>query len=146
MAWPYLAKRVHHALNLLCCLSRTQGPIRANELAHWTGIPTPHAAKILYLLTWAGFVSSRRGPKGGFWLRVRADQIRMREVIEFFHPPMDRKPGDGSDSILEAWHRTAAPSQQAFEGLTLADLIKDQNPARNLRHRVGPEGDWRFFA
>ncbi|MFQ5928049.1 MAG: Rrf2 family transcriptional regulator, partial [Terriglobia bacterium] len=62
----------------------------ARELARCAEIPPAQAAKILYLLTWAGFVSSRRGFKGGFWLRVPARHIRVKDVMEFFHPPVER--------------------------------------------------------
>ncbi len=135
-------KRVLYSLKALCCLARMQGPMRASELARCTGIPPAQAAKILYLLTWGGFVCSRRGSKGGYWLRVPAERIRVQEVMEFFHPPADRGRENSPDPILQVWHEMAGVGHRAFAQLTLANLAGDSEPARPFRALLNPEGDW----
>lgn len=146
MTWPLLSKRVLYALKVLSCLASAQGPTRARELARCTGIPPAEAAKILYLLTWRGLVSSRRGSKGGFWLRVPSHRIRVRDVMEFFHPPVDHRRKDANDPILQIWDESAAPGRQTFEQLTIAELMKEENVARCSKLLGSAESDWRFFA
>ena len=147
MAWPHLPKRVHYALKGLCCLASAQGPVRARELARCVRIPPAQAAKILYLLTWKGFVSSRRGSNGGFWLRVPPERIRVRDVMNFFLPPTERAREQSRDPILALWHETTGTTtRQTFEHLSLADLVKNGRAARAFKCLTGDEGNWRFFA
>lgn len=141
MPWLHLPKRVHYALMALCCLARAGSPVRAHQLAACSGIPSAQAAKILYLLTWAGFVSSRRGSKGGFWLRLPADRIRVRDVLQFFHPPRDRSGNDPNDSVLQVWNEIAASSHQTFEELSLADLLGDGKARESFRTLLSTGSD-----
>ena len=78
-------------------------------------------AKILQLLVWGGFVTSRRGTKGGFHLAASADQITMGEVIDFF---LSRHPQehDVDFVVMRVLETTGAPCQKAFSKLTLADI------------------------
>lgn len=144
MRWSHLPVRVHYALKSLCCLARAQGPVRAHELAECAGIPPAQAAKILYLLTWGGFVCSRRGSKGGFWLRRPPHRIRVRDVMEFFHPPASRRGKDSDDPILQAWQETAASSQQSFEQLTLAELVGERPAGQFFKGLAEHEDRWPF--
>ncbi len=143
MPWPSLPQRVHAALKGLCCLARTQGPVRAQELARCAGIPPAQAAKILYLLTWGGFVSSRRGSKGGFWLRIPSHRIRVQAVVDFFQPPDDRERKDSKDPVLKALQKAASPSRRAFQELTLADLVGDSRQSQSPKEITH---NWCFFA
>ncbi|MFQ5927266.1 MAG: RrF2 family transcriptional regulator [Terriglobia bacterium] len=129
VAWLQLPKRVVYSLKALCCLACRQGPVRTWEVSQCAGIPPAETGKILYLLTWGGFVRSRRGSKGGFWLRLPPHRIRVRDVLEFLHPPVNRTPRDSNDAILRLWQETAASARQAFEELTLADLVGEHSPA-----------------
>lgn len=124
MPFPTLPKRVLSALKVLVCLTNASGPTRACELSKRTGIPFAQTAKILYMLTWRGMVTSRRGSNGGFWLRIPPQQIRVQDVVKFFLPPNNRGPEDSRNSILHAWRETVAPGGRIFVKLTLADLTK----------------------
>lgn len=146
MALASLPRRVHYALKILCCLAGASAPLRAREVARCTEIPPAQAAKVLYMLTWAGFVHSRRGSKGGFWLRKAADQIGIHDVIKFLLPPSDEARKHLKDPVLRVWQETAAPTHEAFERLTLADLVKEGDAAQVLKCVPSPEGFWRFFA
>ncbi len=143
---PFLAKRVHYALKCLLCLARTHGPLRANELASLTGIPPAQAAKILYLLTWAGFISSRRGSKGGFWLRKPAEQVHVQDVMDFFQPPVDGASKDDEDSVMRVWQERFGSRRRVFEKLTLADLVRESQRGHSRRKYPKENDDWRFFA
>jgi len=150
---PFLGKRVCYALKCLSCLAQGEQPLRANELARLAAIPPAQAAKILYFLTWGGFVSSRRGSKGGFWLRVPSNQIRIQDVIKFFNPPDAGRPQEAEDSVLQVWREKVGDPRGIFEKLTLADLVresqKSRSPRKNSskrRQRTGRGDVWRFFA
>lgn len=130
MTRPELPKRVLYALNSLCCLVPAQGPVRAREVARCTGIPPAEAAKILSLLVWGGFASSRRGSKGGFWLRRPASRIRVGDVMKFLSAPLDLGSQRNNDPVLRIWQEAAAPSQEAFNRFSLEDLVKRGNAAQ----------------
>jgi Rrf2 family protein len=142
--WLVLPTRVHYALQGLCYLARHPGPVRARELARDEKIPAAQAAKLLYLLTWGGFVRSRRGSNGGFWLERPAESIRVREVIAFFHPPAGRS-GKSRDAVIRVWNDAVALGRSAFEQLTIAELISKNKSLAAVRSRpAGPRaaGQW----
>src|SRR2546426_1562043 len=96
-----------------CSRKRSPSSIRVSKA---------ETAKILQLLVWGGFVTSRRGTKGGFHLAASADQITMGEVINFFlsrHPP---EPDDDL-AVMRVFEKTSAPCRRAFSRLTLADMV-----------------------
>ena len=136
MGWPELPKRVLYALRSLCCLAPVPGPVCAREVARCTGIPPAEAAKILYLLVWGGFASSRRGSKGGFWLRRPASRIHIGEVVNFLTSPLDLSSSRSNDPVLRIWRQTAAPSHEAFNRFSLEDLMKEGHVAQI--HRCPP--------
>jgi len=122
VVWPAYPKRLQSALKALCCLAQSGNGMQSQQIAERIHVPTAETAKILQLLVWGGFATSRRGSKGGFHLAARADQITMGEVIDFFlskHPP---EPNEDS-AVMRVFERTSAPCQRAFSRLTLADII-----------------------
>src|SRR5215472_8940645 len=89
MTWPGFPKRLQSALKALCCLAQAGTDMQTPAVAEQIDVPKSETAKILQLLVWGGFVSSRRGTKGGFRLAIVAEGITMGEVITFFmarHP------------------------------------------------------------
>lgn len=114
--------RIHESLKTLCCLAQASGPLQAHEIARATDLPPAQTAKILQLMTWAGFVKSRRGRSGGFWLVVPARKIRVTDVVEFFatHPEAGHK----QDAIEQALAEATARCQREFKRVTLADITK----------------------
>jgi len=101
--------------------------MQSQEIAEQIHVSTAETAKILQLLVWGGFVTSRRGTKGGFHLAADANRVTMGEVIDFFlsrHPPEP----NGNSAVMRVFEETSAPCQRAFSRLTLADIITP--PAR----------------
>ncbi len=122
MVWPAFPKRLQSALKALCCLAQSGNGLQSQQIAERIHLSTAESAKILQLLVWGGFATSRRGSKGGFHLAARADQITMGEVIDFFlsrHPPEPK----GNSAVMRVFEETSAPCQRAFSRLTLADVI-----------------------
>jgi Rrf2 family protein len=119
-----LPPRVYESLKALCCLASADGPLQAQQIAEAADLPPAQTAKILQLMTWAGFIESRRGTKGGFWLVMPADQIRVTDVADFFARHMKRHAGKGPDGLLKALEAATARCQKEFSRITIADLAK----------------------
>ena len=133
-----LPPRVHESLKTLCCLAAHAGTLRAHEIARSTGLPAAQTAKVLQWMTWAGFVQSRRGTKGGFWLVASPENIRVSDVIAFF-TRRDRQPEAGeTDCVFEALQRATARCQREFKHITVADLVKryQREQAKTLRREA----------
>lgn len=90
-------------------------------MAACAGVPRAEAAKVLQLLVWAGLVESRRGNKGGFWLRKAPEEIFVADVLKFFSPP-------GEDTsrtpILTTLHELSQCCTTAFAQLSIAELAQ----------------------
>jgi len=127
MIWSGLPKRVHSALKSLCCLAEEKSPLQAHQIAERIGIPKAETAKVLQLLCWGGFVRSKRGTKGGFWLSASPEQIKAGEVITFFlaHHPSE---ASDEDPVSRAIEKTNAHCQAVLKNLTLADIIAGRVP------------------
>jgi Rrf2 family protein len=121
VVWPVFPKRLQSALKGLYCLAQSGVVMQSQEIAEQIGVSKAETAKVLQLLVWGGFVTSRRGSKGGFHLVRRTDQIRMGEVIDFF---LSHHPSEPDDDfvVMRVFRRISAPCQRAFNSLTLADI------------------------
>jgi Rrf2 family protein len=137
--WPALPKRVHYALKSLCCLASGEGPFSAQQVAQFAAIPRAEAAKILYVLTWGGFVRSRRGSKGGFWLRRPPQSILVADVVRFLSTPPDRQAASSKDLVLQVWQHTVALRYDVFGRLSLERLMHMGNAEETSRHSGASE-------
>ena len=125
---------MHSALKCLCCLAEAAASLQAHEIAERSGIPKAETAKVLQLLCWGGFVQSRRGTKGGFWLSASPDQLKAGEVITFF---LARHPSEANeDPVSRAIEKTNSHCQAVLKNLTLADILAGRVPC----DEVPPEG------
>lgn len=126
MTWPPFPKRLQSALKALSCLAETDGAMLSQEVARQIDVPDAETAKILQLLVWGGFVTSRRGSKGGFHLAIHPDRITMGEVIDFFmtkHPPEP----EGDARVIRVLRECIAPAEKRFGKLSLAEVSKPRS-------------------
>jgi Rrf2 family protein len=132
VAWPAFPERLQSALKALCCLAGSGETMQTQQIAQQIRVSTAETAKILQLLVWGGFVTSRRGSKGGFHLAADADQITMGKVIDFF---LSRHPQETDDSftVMRVFEKTSAPCQRAFGRLTLRDIATQGTTAGRTR-------------
>ena len=121
MAWPAFPQRLQSALKALCCLAESGEAMQSQKIAERIRVSTAETAKILQLLVWGGFVTSRRGSKGGFHVAAGADQITMGEVIDFFLSRHPSEP-DRDFAVMRVFEKISAPCQKAFSNLTLAEV------------------------
>ena len=134
MTWPGFPKRLQSALKALCCLAQAGTEMQAPAIAEQIDVPKAETAKILQLLVWGGFVTSRRGTMGGFQLADAAERITMGEVINFFVARHPVEP-DKDSPLTQALQTSLAPGQQKFAQLTLAEVIKFPTHPSARKHK-----------
>jgi Rrf2 family protein len=105
-------------------LAKAAGPLQAHAIASTTGLPPAQTAKILQMMNWAGFVESRRGTKGGFWLVRPAERIRVTDVLTFFAHRTHKSPGQVRDPISQVLAHAMTRCQKELDQITVADLAK----------------------
>ena len=140
MTWLGFPKRLQSALKALCCLADANTAIQAPEIAGRIDVPKAETAKILQLLVWGGFVTSRRGTKGGFQLAASAHLITLGEVIDFFLARHPIEP-DRNSPVMRALRHYITPGQQKFARLTLAQVahfsVRSGKPRSGIRKKQG---------
>lgn len=120
--WPAFPKRLQSALKALCSLAGSGREMQSPEIAREIDVTVAETAKILQLLVWGGFVTSRRGSKGGFHLAVPPRQITMGEVIDFFLAKQSTEL-EGNSAVMRVLQACLNPCQKSFGELTVADVV-----------------------
>jgi DNA-binding IscR family transcriptional regulator len=127
MTWSSLPKRAQSALRCLCCLAEVGTSLQSHQIAERIGTAKAETAKVLQLLSWGGFVLSKRGSNGGFWLSSPPDQIMAGQLISFFLAH-HRTETDDDDPVSRAINKTSARCQAVLARLTLADIVAGRVP------------------
>lgn len=81
-----LSKKTKYALNALVYLARQNNsePIQISRIAESERIPRKFLEAILLDLRNAGFLSSKKGKTGGYYLLQTPDQINIADVVRLF--------------------------------------------------------------
>src|SRR5262249_32867826 len=108
---PGFPKRLLSALKGLCCLAYAGSAMQAAEIAEEIGVSAFETGKVMQLLVWGGFVTSRRGSKGGFQLAKAPDQITTGEVVRFFFSKYQVAP-DRHCPVVSVLQNYSAPCQE----------------------------------
>ncbi len=120
------------------------GPVAARGLAETERLPGDYVEQILLRLRRAGLVESVRGAKGGYFLAKEPAAISVRDVMtasehQTFemnceHHPVDaERCGPGSNcTIRPVWQALQKRVDDLLEGITLADLLKEQGEVQEL--------------
>ena len=77
-----------YALRILTELAEHDDVVDANTLSSATSVTIRFTLKILNKLVKNGFVSSYKGTKGGYKLKLPTDQITLKSVIELIDGPI----------------------------------------------------------
>ena len=108
-------------------------------------IPQHFLAKILQQLVREGLLRSSKGPRGGFALRVPAEEIRLLDIVgaldglaEYQRCVCGRgKCSDGAPCVLHgSWKTLRSRILHFLGGNTIADLAKT---ARQKRRSIGKQ-------
>jgi len=93
--------------------------VQLNELIESTGVRGSFLSKVVQRLVHAGMVSSHRGTRGGFSLRVSGEDVTLLDVIEAIEGPtqMNLCLGSGPGCERKSWcgvHPVWQKAQSAF--------------------------------
>jgi Rrf2 family transcriptional regulator, cysteine metabolism repressor len=85
-----LSSRARYATRALLDLSlhENEGPVQAGDIAERQNIPYKFLEQILLSLKRAGFVQSRKGPGGGYFLARPAGEITLGAVVRTVDGPI----------------------------------------------------------
>ncbi len=143
-----LSQKCQYALRSLFELAcrHGQGAVSVAEIAETQAIPQRFLELILNELKHAGFVSSRRGPGGGYMLAMDAEAVSVGDVIRFADGPiapvrcvasneLSAKdcPLSGNCAFMGLWERARDAASSVYDTTSLQDLVAEQR-ARNARH------------
>jgi Rrf2 family protein len=70
------------AIHSMVLIARAHESLNAVQIAETTGSSRHHIAKILQRLVKEGFITSARGPKGGFELKQDASSVSLLDIYE----------------------------------------------------------------
>jgi Rrf2 family protein len=130
-----------YGLRCLLQVARGHGrsPVAVPEIAAAEGLSLEYAAKLLRQLRIAGLVRSARGASGGYALARAPEEISVWSALEalggeFFagdfcdcHPGARRRCVRTADCSLRAlWRRVQSALREALDGVSLADLSRDE--------------------
>lgn len=76
-------------MHSLALISRSDEKLNASRLADITLFSRNHLAKVLHLLVKHNYLSSLRGPNGGFELKTEAKEISLLEIYELIEGELD---------------------------------------------------------
>lgn len=78
-----LSQSVGYAVQALSCLATSDAPTRLiRDIAAEANIPPAYLAKLIKRLADADLVTSKRGIKGGTWLKKPPEEITLLEISE----------------------------------------------------------------
>ena len=115
---------------------------QARDIARREDIPLRYLEQIFQDLKRAGLVESKRGPRGGYYLKRPSSDITLAEVVRALQGPIEETflleedsnaaaAGNGASSrqvTAGLWKELADHVSSWFAGVTIADLVKRGTP------------------
>ncbi|PIV92738.1 MAG: transcriptional regulator [Flavobacteriaceae bacterium CG_4_10_14_3_um_filter_33_47] len=89
-----LSKKTKYGIKALCYIARVKGdtPVQVGEIAKSEQIPQKFLESILLSLRKAGFLGSKKGKHGGYYLRKLPSEIIMADVMRVLEGPIAMLP------------------------------------------------------
>lgn len=125
-------------LNL--ALHYDSGLVTIHDLAKRADIPVKFLEQVLLDLKRGGFVESRRGKIGGYYLAKPPSQIKVGEVIRFIDGPIEpiacvNRQYKGCEDIYKCifrniWQQVAQATSNIIDNLTFEDLANQIKAAQ----------------
>jgi len=128
-----LAAQVRYGIRILLDLSmhQSRGMVQMGDIASRQNISLKYLEQLIKPIKNAGFVTSKRGPKGGHSLAKSPNKITLAQIIRAFEKkstPVNiledtSNYTEHQDSlILDAWNEAIEAFYNKLEKTTLADL------------------------
>lgn len=70
------------AIHAIVLVAKSEGLINVNQIAEATHTSRHHVAKVMQRLAKDNFISSTRGPSGGFILKKKPEEINFLDIYE----------------------------------------------------------------
>lgn len=113
-----------------------QGPVKISEVAVAQAIPVRFLEVILNQLRQGGFVQSRRGVEGGYYLIRQAESLTVGEIMQFIEGPTVpvacmTSPGatkcalSGNCVFIPMWQRVAKAASDIYDQTSFQDLVDE---------------------
>ncbi|EKD27521.1 MAG: Transcriptional regulator, BadM/Rrf2 family [uncultured bacterium] len=116
-------------------LNYDSGLVTILDISKRMDIPKKFLEQVLLDLKKGGFVNSKRGKEGGYYLAKKPDEIRIGDVIRFIDGPIepiacvnDTYGGckDLSKCVFrKIWVKTSDAVSAVVDNITLEDLVRD---------------------
>lgn len=109
-------------------------PLQVRAISDRQRIPPKYIEQLIRTLKRAGWVSSRRGPKGGHYLSVDANAISLGDIVRLFEGQSDLVgcihdtdscPKADQCTARLAWQGATRALFEKLDNVTIADLICD---------------------
>ena len=134
-----ISKKCQYALKAIFELAwRDQDePIRTQKIADAQHVSLRFMEIILNELKHGGFVNSRRGNEGGYMLARDAQDLTVREIIEYIEGPLslaqnsDDIKSIGNEALREFWREVNNAIGKVCDKRTFADLVEIERVKRN---------------
>jgi Rrf2 family cysteine metabolism transcriptional repressor len=118
-----------------------QSPVKIAAVAQAQAVPPRFLEVILAELKQAGFVESRRGAEGGYWLVRTPSGLSVEEVIRFVEGPIGpvacvltddegNCPLRGECVFLSMWRKVQKATADIYRNTTFQDLLDDEDARR----------------
>jgi len=119
-------------------LNYNKGVVSINDLAQKGDIPYKFLEQVLLILKKGGFVDSKRGVNGGYYLAKAPDAITLGEAIRFIEGPIEplvcalkARYDDCKDfnaCVLRAvWNQVYTATSMVIDTITFAELVRRVN-------------------
>ncbi len=142
-----VSRKCRYALRAILELAmrNSQDPVKIADIAEAQAIPTRFLEAILNQLKQVGFVESRRGRKGGYFLKRSPDEITMGDVIESIQGCSGlvecvsnskyKCPFYDGCVFLPVWKEAQKAVLDVYDGVTFQHLV-DAERQRAKKHTI----------
>jgi len=136
-----LSQKCRYALRALFELTMrsTTDPVKIQNIASAQGIPPRFLEVILAELKHGGFVESRRGSDGGYFLASSAHNLTVGEVLTFMRKGSSNRSRSGKSkadlfgdhALSEMFRKVNNAISMVYDQTTFADLVEREMAIRN---------------
>ncbi len=115
-------------------MHETDGPVRISDISSRQGISVKYLEKLIRPLKQAGYVTSKRGPRGGHRLSRSAKDITVGEVVRLLEGEliltecaMDPSVCTIAQDCLtrRVWKEASDAMYERLDSITFSDLLKE---------------------
>lgn len=138
-----LTTRSRYGLRMLIdiALHGEDGPVRIQDIATRRAISVKYLEQLIRALKKAGFIHSKRGPKGGHVLAVAPEDIRVSDVVRALEsrPELTECVGNtdccpiaGECVTRQIWARATESIFRELDAIRLSDLMVQARRSEQL--------------